>query len=508
MTMNQSEDRSAMGIAKEDQNSTAGITLQKVSILDVAPFRTINTSYQNERYRRLKTSILAAGRLVEPLTVVKRPGDDHYTSSGPGNASLQICKQLYENDPSQASGFEYIWVIVRPYISELDLAIKQAGADERRKDLSFYERCLGQYTQFDAFCQEQNVGRRQSVFIEFMAQKWGVSIDKGALSRSIWVVERMWPLIPTSLSIGEMSYSGARALQSYLAGVKNVWLERDCGTPEDFDIVVNVLLGRQEKEHLEMLNYADGQSDSQVDLTIDYSQLQDEFAREIAVSCEDEDVTSAIASRWIEGSVRSDNSDAASATQKPDRGHAAPKQNNDPAASGPTETVRMRIRKLAPSPATARINAREIATKLALDYGFERLIGKTEYGLGFLLTDLPIEYDNLDKNEDENASHAVWLALAMSCGVFEIPTRLLSKEMGKSSVLRAAIESGSVLLVQRSLMGNKSGLMTHLINTLQNSEFDAFVTLMRLRREISGTEQRTADFWSQEDTPCKVRGKT
>ncbi|WP_232299217.1 ParB family protein [Azoarcus sp. CIB] len=95
----------------------------------------------NPRYADIRASIESRGGLTEALSVTRRPGAGRYMCYFGGNTRLQIMQELWleTHDPR----YEWIHVVVRPWVSESDVIAAHLAENENRGDITFWERGRG-----------------------------------------------------------------------------------------------------------------------------------------------------------------------------------------------------------------------------------------------------------------------------------------------------------------------------------------------------------------------------
>ncbi|WP_246263975.1 ParB family protein [Aromatoleum toluvorans] len=95
----------------------------------------------NPRFAEIRASIEARGGLGEALSVTRRPGSDRHMCYMGGNTRLQIVQELWHEtkDPR----YEWIRVVVRPWVSESDVIAAHLIENELRGDTTFWEKARG-----------------------------------------------------------------------------------------------------------------------------------------------------------------------------------------------------------------------------------------------------------------------------------------------------------------------------------------------------------------------------
>lgn len=95
---------------------------------------------RNPRFDEIKESIRSGG-IRTPLTVTRRPGEDHYITEAGGNTRLLATQELWAEtrDPR----FEKITVLFRPWRSESHVLSAHLVENDLRGDMGFWDKAIG-----------------------------------------------------------------------------------------------------------------------------------------------------------------------------------------------------------------------------------------------------------------------------------------------------------------------------------------------------------------------------
>lgn len=147
----------------------------------------------NPRYAEIRASIEARGGLGEALSVTRRPGASRYMCYMGGNTRLRIVQELWHetSDPR----YEWIRVVVHPWVSESDVIAAHLIENELRADTTFWEKARGVALLKAEL--ETDLGRALSLrALSEHASKCGLKLHAVTASNYLFAIEHLDPLGP------------------------------------------------------------------------------------------------------------------------------------------------------------------------------------------------------------------------------------------------------------------------------------------------------------------------
>lgn len=171
-------------------------------VLEIERIRGYDRNPRRERnpdYDSIKSSIHARG-LDHPLTVTRRPGEEHYMLAAGGNTRLSILRELYAE--TGETRFRAVICKFRPYRGETDLLAAHLIENDHRADLMFIDKAAAVCV-MRALLQEEL--QRELSLRELAAElaKCGYhKVSRPTLSRMFYAVEVLEPVLPQALRAG------------------------------------------------------------------------------------------------------------------------------------------------------------------------------------------------------------------------------------------------------------------------------------------------------------------
>ena len=113
-------------------------------LLDVTQIRRYEQDprqHANAQFEEIKASILAQGGVNNPLTVTRRPGEEHYIIEAGGNTRLRALQELW--DETRDERFHFTHVLFKPWESESQILTRHLIENELRGEMLFVDKALG-----------------------------------------------------------------------------------------------------------------------------------------------------------------------------------------------------------------------------------------------------------------------------------------------------------------------------------------------------------------------------
>lgn len=97
--------------------------------------------HANPQFDEIKASILAQGGLNNPLTVTRRPGEEHYIIEAGGNTRLRALQELWQETGDER--FHYTHVLFKPWESESTILTRHLIENELRGEMLYVDKARG-----------------------------------------------------------------------------------------------------------------------------------------------------------------------------------------------------------------------------------------------------------------------------------------------------------------------------------------------------------------------------
>lgn len=171
----------------------AGDELVTLHVTQIQAYEHNPRRERNAAFLEMKASIRATRRLVNRLTVTRRPGQEHYIIAAGGNTRLAILQELWEETHDDAFGVQQ--VIVQPWVSEIHAFTAHMIENRKRSDMSFWDSAVG-----CVFLREQleaEAGAQLSVRKLVQAfERVGYAVGRSMLHQYEFAVKYLEPIHP------------------------------------------------------------------------------------------------------------------------------------------------------------------------------------------------------------------------------------------------------------------------------------------------------------------------
>lgn len=180
---------------------------------DIRPYEHNPRRTNNAKFTEIKESIRSTG-IRNPLTVTRRPGDQHFIIEAGGNTRLLAIQQLWAetHDPR----FEKLTVLFRPWRSEGHVLVAHLIENEQRGEMTFWDKANGVVALKARF--EEEKGRALSLRqLEDELKAVGFSVSTASLAHYLYATARLNVL---GDAIPALSHVDVRGIQPRLNLVK------------------------------------------------------------------------------------------------------------------------------------------------------------------------------------------------------------------------------------------------------------------------------------------------
>jgi ParB family protein of integrating conjugative element (PFGI_1 class) len=217
-----------------------GSRMIRLEVTQLRPYDRNPRRCQNNEYERIKASIRAQG-LDQPLVVTRRPAVTDYMLLAGGNTRLRAMLDLYQETGDEA--FLYLDCLYKSWVAESDVLLSHLRENELRDNLYFIDKARA-VLEAKALLEAEMQGRplSQRRLSELIAGR-GLSYSQTLISRMVYAVQTLWPLIPQALSAGMGTPQVAR-IQALERATRTIWCKRSLGAEGEFDEVFAALCRR------------------------------------------------------------------------------------------------------------------------------------------------------------------------------------------------------------------------------------------------------------------------
>ena len=218
-------------------------------VLEIERIRGYDRNPRRERnpdYDSIKSSIRARG-LDHPLTVTRRPGEEHYMLAAGGNTRLSILRELYAK--TGEARFRAVICKFRPYRGETDLLAAHLIENDHRADLMFIDKAAAVCV-MRALLQEE-LQRELSLreLAAELAARGYHKVAKTTLSRMFYAVEVLEPVMPEALRAGIFGPDQVDRLRRLEAVYSKYWSAHGAGDASSFrEVFCEVLAANDRAE--------------------------------------------------------------------------------------------------------------------------------------------------------------------------------------------------------------------------------------------------------------------
>ena len=159
----------------------------QLKVDDIRPYEHNPRRANNAKFAEIKESIRATG-VRNPLTVTRRPGDQHFIVEAGGNTRLLAVQQLWAE--TRDSRFEKLTVLFRPWRSEGHVLAAHLIENEQRGEMTFWDKANGVVALKSQF--EEEKGRTLSLRqLEEELKVAGFPVNTATLAHYLYATARL-----------------------------------------------------------------------------------------------------------------------------------------------------------------------------------------------------------------------------------------------------------------------------------------------------------------------------
>ncbi|MCG8023968.1 MAG: ParB N-terminal domain-containing protein [Candidatus Thiodiazotropha endolucinida] len=462
-----------MSLVTEDKSTSASENLvekpatRRVQITRIKPYDRNPRHSVNQEYDRIKVSIRTQG-MDQPLVITQRPGKSDYMVQAGGNTRLRILQDLYAETQDE----RFLWVdcVYKPWVCESEVMLAHLRENDLRSDLTFIDRARAVLEAKALIEAETGQGELSQRQLEKILKARGYSIAHGLISKMVYAVGTLLPLIPLALEagLGRLPVERIRRLER---AARVIWQRRGLEKETGFDEVFATLCRRHDsidwdleplREAIEM----EIAEQSEVSLQTIRVELEAQMAgRElvkppVSEEIENQPVVQAPSPTATQGESPADSNGAMSPEPTPNFSAGEPLEEDSESTESHeideafyTETEDHPIIEHAGPSDLKSLRARSwtLAARLAQRNGIgDLIVPLPSLGLGYLLRDVPDPALTDQLDDDTLGQIAIlWWHLAACAELTVGPLEVILRRLSEHSVLhRALADPDSGLLFQ------------------------------------------------------------
>lgn len=185
----------------------------ELAVDDIRPYESNPRRADNARFAEIKESIRSSG-IRSPLTVTRRPGEEHFIVEAGGNTRLLAIQQLWTE--TQDARFRKLGVLFRPWRCESHVLISHLIENELRGEMTFWDKATGVIALKARLEAEKGVALslRQ---LEDQIKVLGLSVNTATLAHYLFATERLRTL---GDAIADLSGLDVKTMQPRLNAMK------------------------------------------------------------------------------------------------------------------------------------------------------------------------------------------------------------------------------------------------------------------------------------------------
>ena len=162
----------------------------ELAVDDIRPYENNPRRTGNGKFAEIKESIRSGG-IRNPLTVTRRPGDEHFIIEAGGNTRLLAVQQLWTE--TREERFHKLTVLFRPWRSESHVLTSHLIENELRGEMTFWDKATG-IVALKARLEAEKGHSLSLRQLEDEMRGRGLSINTATLAHCLYATERLHTL--------------------------------------------------------------------------------------------------------------------------------------------------------------------------------------------------------------------------------------------------------------------------------------------------------------------------
>lgn len=203
----------------------------ELAVNDIRPYENNPRRAGNARFAEIKESIRSSG-IRNPLTVTRRPGDEHFIVEAGGNTRLLAIQQLWSE--TRDARFQKLVVLFRPWRSESHVLTSHLIENELRGEMTFWDKASG-VANLKARLEAEKGAALSLRQLEDEMRGLGLSVNTATLAHCLFAIERLPTL---GQAIDDLSGLDVKTMQPRLNAMKRYAQTR--ATLADADLYATV----------------------------------------------------------------------------------------------------------------------------------------------------------------------------------------------------------------------------------------------------------------------------
>lgn len=159
----------------------------ELAVDDIRPYENNPRRTGNAKFAEIKESIRSGG-IRNPLTVTRRPGDEHFIIEAGGNTRLLAVQQLWTE--TREERFRKLIVLFRPWRSESHVLTSHLIENELRGEMAFWDKATG-IVALKARLEAEKGHSLSLRQLEDEMRGRGLSINTATLAHCLYATERL-----------------------------------------------------------------------------------------------------------------------------------------------------------------------------------------------------------------------------------------------------------------------------------------------------------------------------
>jgi len=185
----------------------------ELAVDDIRPYENNPRRAGNARFAEIKESIRSSG-IRNPLTVTRRPGDEHFIVEAGGNTRLLAIQQLWSE--TRDARFQKIVVLFRPWRSESHVLTSHLIENELRGEMTFWDKASG-VVSLKARLEAEKGEALSLRQLEDEMKGLGLSVNTATLAHCLFAIERLRTL---GEAVDDLSGLDVKTMQPRLNAMK------------------------------------------------------------------------------------------------------------------------------------------------------------------------------------------------------------------------------------------------------------------------------------------------
>ena len=185
----------------------------ELAVDDIRPYESNPRRAGNARFAEIKESIRSSGIRI-PLTVTRRPGEEHFIVEAGGNTRLLAVQQLWAE--TRDARFQKLVVLFRPWRSESHVLTSHLIENELRGEMTFWDKATGVVALKARL--EAEKGRALPLRqLEDELKRLGLAVNTATLGHYLFATERLRSL---GEAVADLSGLDVKTMQPRLNAMK------------------------------------------------------------------------------------------------------------------------------------------------------------------------------------------------------------------------------------------------------------------------------------------------